>query len=61
MLGRTSTHRAPWFVIPADHKWFRNLAVARIVADALDAFDMQFPQPTIDVDAIRKTYFGGKP
>jgi len=32
-LSRCSTHDAPWFVIPSDHKWFRNLALARIVED----------------------------
>jgi polyphosphate kinase 2 (PPK2 family) len=44
-LSRCSTDRAPWFVIPANHKWFRNFAVARIVADALDELDPRFPEP----------------
>ncbi|HYW54947.1 MAG TPA: PPK2 family polyphosphate kinase, partial [Dongiaceae bacterium] len=64
VLERTSTHRAPWFVIPANHKWFRNLAVARIVADAMDDLHPQMPKPTVDVDAIRREYHaaeaGGK-
>jgi PPK2 family polyphosphate:nucleotide phosphotransferase len=55
-LERTSTKRAPWYVVPANHKWFRNLAVARIVADTLDELDMKFPAPTADVEAIRAKY-----
>jgi PPK2 family polyphosphate:nucleotide phosphotransferase len=55
-LARTSTERAPWYVIPANHKWFRNLAVASIVADTLDAMDPQVPSPAVDLDAIRAEY-----
>ncbi|MDQ6941988.1 MAG: polyphosphate kinase 2 family protein [Candidatus Eremiobacteraeota bacterium] len=56
VLERCSTKRAPWYVIPADHKWFRNLAVARIVADTLDELDLQLPKPAADLDAIRREY-----
>jgi PPK2 family polyphosphate:nucleotide phosphotransferase len=55
-LERTSTHRAPWFVIPANHKWFRNLAVARIVADAMDALDLRVPKPSVDIQAMLRAY-----
>jgi PPK2 family polyphosphate:nucleotide phosphotransferase len=55
-LEHCSTKRAPWYVIPADHKWFRNLAVARIVADTLDELDLQLPKPAADLDAIRRAY-----
>ncbi len=55
-LEQCSTKRAPWYVIPADHKWFRNLAVARIVADTLDDLDLQLPKPAADIDAIRRAY-----
>jgi PPK2 family polyphosphate:nucleotide phosphotransferase len=53
---RTSTRRAPWFVIPANHKWFRNLAVARIVTDTLDDLDMKYPKPTVDLEEMRQRY-----
>lgn len=43
MLERCSTEVAPWYVIPANHNWFRNLAVAEIVADTLQAMDPQYP------------------
>ena len=55
-LERTSTHRAPWYVIPANHKWFRNLAVARIVVETLDDLDFALPQPTVDIEEIRRKY-----
>ena len=42
-LSRCSTEAAPWFVIPADRKWFRDLAIADIVADTLADLDPQFP------------------
>jgi PPK2 family polyphosphate:nucleotide phosphotransferase len=52
----TSTRRAPWFVIPANHKWYRNLAVARIVTDALDDLDMKYPEPSVDLEEMRRKY-----
>ena len=55
-LSRTSTKHAPWFVIPANHKWFRNLAVSRIVAETLESLDMKFPEPTVDIEEIRRQY-----
>jgi PPK2 family polyphosphate:nucleotide phosphotransferase len=55
-LSATSTHHAPWFVIPANHKWFRNLAVSQIVADAMDELHMSYPKPTVDLADIRRKY-----
>jgi polyphosphate kinase 2 (PPK2 family) len=55
-LSRCNTKRAPWFIIPADCKWFRNLAVARIVVDTLEGLKIQPPLPTVDLDAVRKAY-----
>jgi len=55
-LSRCSTERAPWYIIPADCKWFRNLAVARIVVDALEGLEIQPPQATVDLGAIQKEY-----
>ena len=43
VLAKTSTKVAPWYLIPADRNWFRNLAVASIVADTLDELDPQYP------------------
>lgn len=55
-LSRCSPHHAPWFIIPSNHKWFRNLAVARIVLETLEALNMKMPEPTVDLDDIRRRY-----
>jgi len=51
-LTRCSTEHAPWFVIPADHKWYRDLAVARIVAEAARRMDPQYPEPEEDLSGV---------
>lgn len=43
-LSRCSTEYAPWFTIPSDHKWFRNLAISQILVETLEEFDMQYPK-----------------
>ena len=55
-LAATSTRDAPWYVIPANHKWFRDLAVSRIVADTMEELGMAFPKPTVDLADIRRKY-----
>jgi len=45
MLDRCSTAWAPWHVIPADHKWARNAAIAAIVRETLEVMDPQYPKP----------------
>jgi PPK2 family polyphosphate:nucleotide phosphotransferase len=55
-LSRCSTERAPWYIIPSDCKWFRNLAVARIAVDCLERLDIRPPQSTVDLGAIRTAY-----
>ncbi|MGQ0446132.1 MAG: PPK2 family polyphosphate kinase, partial [Beijerinckiaceae bacterium] len=55
-LAATSTPTAPWYVIPANYKWFRNLAVSRIVAETMEELGMAFPKPTVDLAAIRDRY-----
>jgi PPK2 family polyphosphate:nucleotide phosphotransferase len=52
-LTRCSTPEAPWFVIPANKKWFRDLAVSHIIAETLEGMDMKFPPPSIDVKSIK--------
>ena len=51
MLSHTSTEHAPWFVIPADHKWFMRVAASAVILDALMAIDPQYPVPTPDAKA----------
>lgn len=55
-LSRCSTAHAPWFIIPANHKWFRNLAIARIVVEHLESLKMKFPKPTVDLEHVRREY-----
>ena len=55
-ISATSTREAPWYVIPANHKWFRNLAVSQIMADTMEELDMTFPKPSVDLDDIRRKY-----
>jgi PPK2 family polyphosphate:nucleotide phosphotransferase len=52
-LSRCSTPHAPWFIIPSNCKWFRNLAVSQILVEALEALDMRFPEAAFDVSAIK--------
>ena len=52
----TSTSHAPWYLIPANHKWFRNLAISSIVADALESMGLELPKSAVDVEEIRKKY-----
>jgi PPK2 family polyphosphate:nucleotide phosphotransferase len=46
MVNRTSTAWAPWYVVPADRNWYRNLVVGRVIVETLRGFDMRYPQPT---------------
>ena len=55
-LSRCSTDHAPWYVIPADHKWYRNLAISHIIVNYMEGLDMQFPEPTVDIEEIKKKY-----
>jgi PPK2 family polyphosphate:nucleotide phosphotransferase len=55
-LARCSTDDAPWFIIPANHKWFRNLAVSRIVVETLEELGMKYPPPSVDLERIRREY-----
>jgi PPK2 family polyphosphate:nucleotide phosphotransferase len=55
-LEKTSTKHAPWYVIPANHKWFRNLAVSQIVAETMEDMGMKMPSPQVDLNVIREEY-----
>lgn len=59
-LSRCSTKHAPWFIIPANHKWFRDHAIARIVVEHLETLKMKYPKPTVDLAHIRREYHAAK-
>jgi PPK2 family polyphosphate:nucleotide phosphotransferase len=56
VFRKTSTAHAPWYVIPANHKWFRNLAVASIVVETMESLRLNVPKPAVNLEAIRKQY-----
>jgi len=56
VFARTSTPHAPWYIIPADRKWYRNLAISHIVIETLESLGMKTPQPTVDLKDIRRKY-----
>ena len=45
LLTKCSTKWAPWYIIPSDKKWFRDLAVSRIIVDTLEEMDLKLPPP----------------
>jgi PPK2 family polyphosphate:nucleotide phosphotransferase len=51
-LSRCSTPSAPWHIIPADHKWYRNLVISQIIVEALEALDMHYPPVPADAADI---------
>ena len=56
----TSTNRAPWCVIPSNHKWLRDLAISAILVDTLAEMDIRIPKPLVDLKAIRRLYHSAK-
>tara|TARA_R110000850_G_scaffold109649_1_gene222698 strand:- start:2777 stop:3478 length:702 start_codon:yes stop_codon:yes gene_type:complete len=55
VLSQTSTAAAPWYVIPADRKWYRNIVVARIIIDTLNGLNMAYPPVDFDPTSITIT------
>ncbi|MEX1114935.1 MAG: PPK2 family polyphosphate kinase [Akkermansiaceae bacterium] len=53
VIGKTSTEFAPWYIVPSDRKWYRNLCVARIMLDTLKKLNMDFPAIDWDPKAIK--------
>ncbi|MEQ9461272.1 MAG: polyphosphate kinase 2 family protein [Phycisphaeraceae bacterium] len=51
-MSRCSTERAPWYVVPAERRWFRNLLVAQVLVDTLDALDLRTPKPAFDPTTV---------
>jgi PPK2 family polyphosphate:nucleotide phosphotransferase len=53
VLDRTNTDYAPWFAVPADHKWFARLAVTELLVYALEGLELAWPPATFDIEAAR--------
>lgn len=60
-LTRCSTPVAPWYVVPADRKWYRNWAVAHLLKEALEGLDLAYPEPDFDVAGERRRLLASIP
>ena len=53
MLSETSTDYAPWYLVPANHNWLRNVAVSEIVADVIGELKPEYPEPETGIESIK--------
>jgi PPK2 family polyphosphate:nucleotide phosphotransferase len=53
-LERTNTEIAPWYVVPSDKKWYRNLVIGELLLDALRGMGLRWPPPDFDVEEERR-------
>ncbi len=60
VFQRTSTPDAPWYIVPANQKWFRNLVIGRIITDTMEEMDIRFPAATVDIEKIKRRYHAEK-
>ena len=51
-IAETSTGYAPWYIVPADRKWYRNLVVSQVLIDHLDALGLDYPEPAVGIENI---------
>lgn len=56
VLSKCSFNYAPWYVIPANHKWFRDLAVSQILVETMEGLKMKYPAPSVDLVTIKQLY-----
>jgi PPK2 family polyphosphate:nucleotide phosphotransferase len=56
VFEKTSTDYAPWFIIPSDRKWFRNLVISQIITQTMEEMGLKFPPPQVDLAEIRRKY-----
>ena len=52
-ISRTSTKWAPWYIIPANHKWYRDIVIGKIIVDTLKRLKMKYPDSKVDVSKIQ--------
>jgi PPK2 family polyphosphate:nucleotide phosphotransferase len=53
-LTRCNIDAAPWLIVPSDHKWYKNWAVARVLLEALEAMDLRWPDASFDVEEQKR-------
>jgi PPK2 family polyphosphate:nucleotide phosphotransferase len=54
-IGRCSTMNAPWFVVPANRKWYRNWAVSQLLIETMEEMKLTYPNPHLDIRALKKS------
>jgi polyphosphate kinase 2 (PPK2 family) len=52
VLSKCNTPWAPWYVVPADRKWYRNLVVSTVLVETLESLDLCYPEPIENIDQI---------
>ena len=52
VLEKTSTEWAPWWVVPADHKWYRDYVIGNVIAETMEALDMKYPEVDVSKEII---------
>ena len=52
-IAHCHTDESPWYIVPADRKWYRNWAIERLVVETLEEMDPRYPRPPLDVEALR--------
>jgi polyphosphate kinase 2 (PPK2 family) len=53
LLPATSSKLAPWFIIPSDHKWYRNVVISQILVEAMTSLKLTYPEPSMDASKIK--------
>lgn len=52
VLSKTSTKSAPWYIVPANRKWYRDIVVAKVLVDTLESMSLQWPKPKEDLSGV---------
>jgi polyphosphate kinase 2 (PPK2 family) len=58
-IQKTSTQSAPWYVVPANRNWYRNLVIASVIAEKMKSLKMAYPDPKIDTAEFKKQLMAG--
>lgn len=52
-LTKCNTHNAPWFIVPSNKKWYRNLVISNVIVETLESLDMKYPDPEPGLDQVK--------
>ena len=51
-ISKCSAKHSPWYIVPSENHWFRNLLISRVLVDTMKAMDLKYPTPTFDPKTI---------